>query len=203
MFFGKTMLMNKNREHAMSEKTTKENKNSLTPEEKGVYLFMDEVTSESCKELITFILCKSFQRPRPKCLQVIINSPGGDLNAAFAVTDIMAGCPIPVHTVGIGQIASAGFMMFIAGHKGQRILTPNTSIMSHQWSWGSWGKEHELIAVSKEHDLTSIRMINHYKKCTGMTEKNIRKYLLPPTDVFLSAKEAVKLKCADKIKAFK
>ena len=31
----------------MSEKTIKENKNSLTPEEKGVYLFMDEVTTET------------------------------------------------------------------------------------------------------------------------------------------------------------
>ena len=187
----------------MSEKIAKEKNNSQTPEEKGVYLFMDEVTTETCKELISFILCKSFQRPRPKYLQVIINSPGGDLNAAFAVIDIMRGCPIPVYTVGLGQICSAGFMMFIAGKKGQRILTPNTSIMSHQWSWGSWGKEHELVAQNKEHDLTSIRMVNHYKKCTGMTEKNIRKYLLPAQDVWMSAKEALKLKCCDKIKDFK
>lgn len=176
---------------------------SVSPEEKGVYLFMEEVTTETCKELISFILVKSFQRPRPKCLQIIINSPGGDLNAAFAVIDIMHGCPIPVHTVGLGQIASAGFMIFIAGEKGERTLTPNTAIMSHQWSWGTWGKEHELVAATKEHDLTSIRMINHYKRCTGMSETNIRKYLLPPTDVFLSAKEAKKLKVCDKIKVYK
>ena len=184
----------------MSEKKEKQ---ALPPEEKGVYLFMEEVSQETCKELISFILTKSFQRPRPKCLQIIINSPGGDLNAAFAVIDVMNGCPFPVHTVGLGQIASAGFMMFINGTKGHRLLTPNTSIMSHQWSWGSWGKEHELIAVSKEHDLTSQRMINHYKRCTGMSEKDIRKYLLPATDVYMSAKESLKLKCCDKIKEFK
>jgi len=184
----------------MSEKKEKQ---SLTPEEKGVYLFMEEVNTETCKELISFILTKSFTRPRPKCLQIIINSPGGDLNAAFAVIDIMRGCPIPVHTVGLGQIASAGFMMFIAGKKGERILTPNTSIMSHQWSWGSWGKEHELVAVTKEHELTSERMINHYKRSTGMTEQKIRKYLLPATDVYMSAKEALKMKCCDKIKDFR
>ena len=63
----------------------KEKKGPATPEEKGVYLFMEEVSQETCKELISFILTKSFQRPRPKCLQIIINSPGGDLNAAFAV----------------------------------------------------------------------------------------------------------------------
>jgi ATP-dependent Clp protease protease subunit len=136
-------------------------------------------------------------------LQIIINSPGGDLNAAFAVIDVMNGCPFPVHTVGLGQIASAGFMMFINGAKGHRLLTPNTSIMSHQWSWGAWGKEHELMAQSKEFELTSQRMMNHYKKCTGMSEKKIRQYLLPATDVWLSAKESKKLGICDKIKEFK
>jgi ATP-dependent Clp protease protease subunit len=184
----------------MSEK---ERKAPTTPEEKGVYLFMEEVCQESCKDLISFILTKSWQRPRPQCLQIVINSPGGDLNAAFAVIDVMNGCPFPIHTVGLGQIASAGFMMFINGTKGHRVLTPNTSIMSHQWSWGSWGKEHELVAVTKEFELTSERMMNHYKKCTGMNEKKIREYLLPATDVYLSAKEAKKLGICDKIKEFK
>ena len=184
----------------MSEK---EKKNPPTPDEKGVYLFMDEVTTESCKDLISFILQKSWQLPKPRELQIIINSPGGDLNGAFAVIDVMNGAPFPVHTVGIGQIASAGFMMFINGAKGNRLLTPNTSIMSHQWSWGSYGKEHELLAQTKEFELTTDRMINHYKKCTGLNEKKIREYLLPATDVYISAKEAKKLGICDKIKEFK
>ena len=188
------------RENPMSGK---EERIVPSPEDKGVYLFMSEVSQETCKDLISFILTKSWSSPRPKSLQIIINSPGGDLSAAFAVIDIMKGCPIPVHTTGLGQIASAGFMMFIAGEKGHRLLTPNTSIMSHQWSWGSWGKEHELVAQAKEHELTSERMMNHYKISTGMSEKDIRKYLLPATDVYLSAKEAKKLKICDKIKEFK
>ena len=42
-------------------------------------------------------------------------------------------------------------------------------------------------------------MIEHYKKCIGMSEKQIREILLPPQDVWLSAKEAKKLKICDKI----
>ena len=99
----------------MSEK---EKKAPASPEEKGVYLFMEEVTQETCKELISVIFTKSWQRPSPNCLQIVINSPGGDLNAAFAVIDAMNGCPFPVHTIGLGQIASAGFMIFINGTKG-------------------------------------------------------------------------------------
>ena len=186
----------------MTGKTT-EAKIPPTPEEKGVYLFMDEVNTESCRDLISFILTKSWARPRPKQLQIIISSPGGDLNAAFAVIDVIKGCPFPIHTTGIGMVASAAFMIFIAGTKGHRTLTPNTSIMSHQFSWGSWGKEHELVAVGKEFELTTKRMINHYKNCTGLSEKKIRQYLLPSADVWLSARESKKYGICDNIKDLK
>ena len=42
-------------------------------------------------------------------------------------------------------------------------------------------------------------MIEHYKKCTGLTEKKIREILLPAQDVWLTAEEAVKHGIADKI----
>ena len=189
-------------EDSMSGKNAEE-RAVPSPEDNGVYLFMSDVNQETCKDLISFILTKSWSRPRPKSLHIIISSPGGDLNAAFAVIDVMKGCPIPVHTTGLGQIASAGFMMFIAGAKGHRVLTPNTSIMSHQYSWGTWGKEHELVAVGKEFELTTERMINHYKRCTGLNEAKIRQYLLPATDVWLSAKEAKKYGICDSIKDLK
>ena len=78
-------------------------------------------------------------------------------------------------------------------------ITPNTSILSHQYSWGSVGKEHELFARVKEFELSTARMMEHYKKCTGLSEKKIREILLPAEDVWLSAKEAVKYGIADKI----
>ena len=111
----------------------------------------------------------------------------------------MKGSKIPIKTVGLGMIASCGLLMFISGAKGKRVLTPNTSILSHQYSWGSIGKEHELFARVRELELTTERMINHYKKCTGLKEKDIREYLLPPHDVWLSAKEAKKLGLCDSV----
>jgi ATP-dependent protease ClpP protease subunit len=58
-----------------------------------------------------------------------------------------------------------------------------------------------LFAAVKEFDLTTRRMIDHYKKCTGLSEEDIRKYLLPPQDVWLSAKEAKKLGLCDLIQS--
>ena len=189
--------------------STKENKKeeekfrtTQTPsvEECGIYLFMDEITDVTCKDVITFIISKNLVKPYPKYLQLVINSGGGDLNSAFAVIDTMKGSAIPIYTVGLGLVASAAFAIFIAGEKGKRVLTPNTSILSHQYSWGTYGKEHELLATTREYELTTQRMINHYKKCTGLTEKKIREHLLPPQDVWLSATQAKKLGICDSIK---
>ncbi len=169
---------------------------------RGHHVFMSDVTQESMKPLIDWIISENFnQKEKKRELTLGICSPGGDLNACFALVDVMKGSKIPIRTIGMGMIASCGLLMFISGEKGRRILTPNTSILSHQYSWGTYGKEHELFAQVKEYDLTTERIINHYKKCTGLTEKDIRKYLLPPHDVWLSAKEAKKLGLCDKIQA--
>ena len=107
---------------------------------------MEEITLTTCKNAIEWVFEANFSEERPDMLNLIICSPGGDLNASFAMVDVMRGSAIPIRTIGLGQIASAGLMIFIAGEKGQRILTPNTSILSHQYSWGAFGKEHELFA---------------------------------------------------------
>ena len=169
---------------------------------RGHHVFMSEVTQETMKPLIDWIIAENFnQEKKKKELTLGICSPGGDLNACFALVDVMKGSKIPIRTIGMGMIASCGLLMFISGEKGRRILTPNTSILSHQYSWGTYGKEHELFAQVKEYDLTTERIVNHYKKCTGLNEKDIRKYLLPPHDVWLSAKEAKKLGLCDQIKS--
>ncbi len=168
----------------------------------GIYLFADDFTAESTGKAIKFIIERNLlpKKDRLGNLTLIINSPGGDLNSAFALIDIMKGSKIPIHTLGLGQISSCGLLTFMAGQKGYRTITPNTSILSHQYSWGSFGKEHELIARVKEFDLTGERMLNHYKKCTGLSEKVIKEVLMPPQDVWLNSREAVKYGIADQVK---
>jgi ATP-dependent Clp protease protease subunit len=167
----------------------------------GVYYFASEFTTSSTKDVISWILENNIQKTRNiDHLTLMITSYGGDLLAAFALIDVMRGSKIPIHTIGLGIIASAGLMTFIAGEPGNRVITPNTSILSHQWSAGSFGKEHELIASSRQFDLISHRMISHYKKCTKLTEKQIREKLLPPQDVWLSAEEAKEYNLVDTVK---
>ncbi len=146
---------------------------------------MGEVSMETMAPVINWIIAANFSKEKKhKELTLGICSPGGDLNACFALLDVMMGSKIPTRTIGMGMIASCGLLMFITGTKGRRILTPNTSILSHQYSWGSWGKEHELFARVKEFDLTTERLFNHYKKCTKLKEKESREKLMNDRSIF-------------------
>jgi ATP-dependent Clp protease, protease subunit len=166
-------------------------------------LLMEDISLQSCKPVIEWIIEANLVEERPQALNLMICSPGGDLAAAFAVIDVIRGSTIPVQTIGLGEIASAGLLIFLAGEKGKRVLTPNTSILSHQYAWGAVGKHHELVAAAKEYTNIDSRLINHYKKTTNLDEKRIREILLPPQDIWLTAKEAKEYGVCDIIKDLK
>ena len=168
----------------------------------GIYVFMGEVDNENLKPIIEWILHENHVvKKKKKELLLMVCSEGGDMGAAFALIDVMHSSIIPIKTVGLGVIASAGLLIFIAGHKGRRVLTPSTSILSHQFSWSSEGKAHELFATMREFELTQARMIAHYEACTGLDSEQIRKHLLPPQDIWLSSEEALALGICDHVSA--
>ena len=166
----------------------------------GLYLLMAEINAETVKPVIEWVLKNNLYVDPFESLTLLINSPGGSVTDAFALIDVMKGSKIPIETIGIGEISSSGLMIFMAGEKGYRRLTPNTQILSHQYTWGNYGKEHELFSQVKAFELTSKMIVDHYKKCTGLSEKKIREFLLPPEDRWLSSKEALKLGLCDEVK---
>ncbi|CAB4138218.1 ClpP Protease subunit of ATP-dependent Clp proteases [uncultured Caudovirales phage] len=178
--------------------------NSELLQDAGMYVFMDDVSSETIKPIIEWILVENHvTKKRKKELLLMICSDGGSIGDAFALIDVMKSSTIPIKTVGLGSIASCGLLIFMAGARGSRILTPNTSILSHQYSWGSDGKAHELFSITKEFNLTQARMVEHYKESTGLSEEQIRQTLLPPSDVWLTAQEALDLGICDYISDLK
>jgi len=173
-------------------------------QEAGIYVFMSDVDDESIKPVIEWILIENHvKRRKRKELLLMICSDGGAMSSAFALIDVMKSSAIPIKTVGLGSIASSGLLIFLAGTPGRRMLTPNTSILSHQYSWGSDGKAHELFSITKEFNLMQQRMIAHYQECTRLSEDVIQTKLLPASDVWLTAEEALDLKICDYISDLK
>lgn len=162
-----------------------------------------DVNNDLASTIAEWIIGNNYSEESPEMLTMFLNSAGGDLNAAWSIIDIIRGSSVPVRIIGLGQLASAGLLIFMSGEKGMRILTENTSLMSHQYFWGAIGKHHELMAVQKEFNLTQDRLVKHIKKCTGLSEKQVEEKLMPPHDVYMSADEAKKLGLCDHIKNLK
>lgn len=182
--------------------TVEEKSHTQSLNDSGIYVFMDDVTNESIKPVIEWILYENhIAKVKKSELLLMICSDGGNVEDAFALIDVMRNSTIPVKTVGLGCIASCGLLIFMSGAQGRRILTPNTAILSHQFSWSSVGKKHELFSVTKEFTLTHDRMIRLYEQCTGLSRRVIEQKLLPASDVWLSAEEALKMNICDVISA--
>ena len=186
------------------EQDNSEKEPSRLLQEAGMYVFMGEITDDAIRPIIEWILVENHVvRKKKKELLLMICSEGGAMESAFALIDVMRASSIPIKTVGLGSVASSALLVFLAGTPGRRMLTPNTSILSHQYSWGSDGKHHELFAMTKEFGLAQQRMMDHYRVTTGLDEEVIKQRLLPASDVYLSAEEALALGICDFISDLK
>jgi ATP-dependent Clp protease protease subunit len=67
-----------------------------------------------------------------KDINLYINSPGGDINAMFAIYDTMMYIRPEVSTICFGQAASAAAVLLAAGTKGKRMALPHSRIIIHQ-----------------------------------------------------------------------
>lgn len=130
-------------------------------------------------------------------LTIYINSLGGEAAAAFALVDVIQHSKLKITTIALGEICSCGLIIFLAGDT--RLIYPNTSVLSHQFSSSSDGKYHELKAAIPEFELLKERMFSLYLHATGLARATIERYLLPPHDVWLTPKQCLKYHIAHKI----
>ena len=165
----------------------------------SVHFLTGEITAENVEECIKWIVYENLE-VKEKILTLYVNSTGGDLYQAFALIDIMQSSKHSVRTIAIGSIMSAAFLIFTSGTKGERYIASNTGIMCHQFAGGGGdAKFHDLKAEMKENELLNQKMVNILKEATGLTPSRIKSKLLPASDVYMSAQEALDLGIADQL----
>ena len=155
------------------------------------------VDGESIEKAIRWILMGA-RKPSPEHpMKLHINSDGGNLTDAFALMDVMRTSPVPIATVGMGNLMSSAFMIFAAGAKGRRAIAKNTSIMIHQFNHEYMGKYHDMKAYAEEIDRINYRMVAELSRTSGLTGQEVGTKLLKPSDVWLTADQLVELGFAD------
>ena len=164
--------------------------------ENSVHFLTGEINEENVNECVKWIVFENLDA-KEKVLTLYVNSSGGDLYQAFALIDIMRNSKHVVRTVGIGSVMSAAFLIFASGDHGERHIAANTGIMCHQFSGGTDAKFHDLKAEMKENEMLNKKMVDILKNATGLAPSRIKTKLLPASDVYLTAQEAIELGIAD------
>lgn len=143
----------------------------------------DHVSSVICAQLLFL----ESENPT-KDISFYINSPGGVVTSALAMYDTMQYIKPDVSTVCIGQAASAGSMLLMAGAAKKRYSLPNSRIMIHQPLGGASGQAADIEIQAKEilrlRDMLNGMYVNHTGQKLSVIENAMDR------DNFMSPEEA-------------
>jgi ATP-dependent Clp protease protease subunit len=132
-----------------------------------------------------------------KDINLYINSPGGAVTDTLAVYDVMKFINCDVATYCIGECASGGAVLLMAGSKGKRYILPNAKVMIHQPYGGVYGQAADIEIQAEEILKTKETLINVMAKCTGQTIERIKED--SERDRFFTAPDAVAYGLVDEV----
>ncbi|MCH4023869.1 MAG: ATP-dependent Clp protease proteolytic subunit [Acetobacter sp.] len=134
-----------------------------------------------------------------KPIDVYVNSPGGHVESGDTIHDMIRFVDgiAPVNVIGTGWVASAGALIFAAGHKDRRFCLPNTRFLLHQPMGGVRGPATDIDIEAREIVKMRERLNRLFARETGQTYEKICK----DTDrnYWMSAEEAISYGLVTKI----
>ena len=132
-----------------------------------------------------------------KDIHLYINSPGGSVTSGMAIYDTMQFIKPDVSTMCIGQAASMGALLLIAGSKEKRYSLPHSRVMIHQPLGGFQGQASD-IAIHAEEILNIRKRLNRVlARHTGQPIEKIQQDT--DRDNFLSSDDAVEYGLIDNV----
>jgi len=99
-------------------------------EERIIFLGV-QIDDASADDVMAQLLCLESMDP-DRDISIYINSPGGSYTAMTAIYDTMQFVKPDVHTVCLGQAASAAAVLLASGTAGKRYALPHARILIHQ-----------------------------------------------------------------------
>lgn len=125
-----------------------------------------------------------------KTIYMYIDSPGGDVDAGFAIFDMIRFIKAPVVLVGMGLIASAATLVLLAVPKNKRVGLPNSRYLIHQPMSGMRGVATDIEIHAKELEKTRAKLNKLIADETGTSLEQVTKDT--DRDYWLDSEEAVK-----------
>jgi ATP-dependent Clp protease protease subunit len=159
-----------------------------------------EIDSEAACEFIKKIMILNAE-DSSKPIDVLINSPGGEINSGMVMYDVIQASKAPIRMFCIGRAYSMGAVLFACGNHG-RYMLPHGELMLHEPLLGNrvGGNSSSIKSISESLLETKRKMNQILAKHTGKSEKEVEK--ATSYDHYYSPEESIEFGLCDKIVDF-
>jgi len=158
-------------------------------------LLTGEVNKALAEKIIRQLLILEADSDEP--IRVFIDSPGGDVDAGYAIFDMIRFINAPVYTIGMGLVASAGALILLASPKERRIALPNSHYLIHQPLSGIKGVATDIEIHAAEIEKVRVKINKLIADETGTKLEQVEKDT--DRDYWMNAEEAQKYGLIGKI----
>ncbi len=133
-----------------------------------------EINKDLSEKIINQLLILE-QDDSEKEIKIFINSPGGDVDAGYAIYDMVRFISCPVLMIGTGLVASAASLVLLAVDKERRVGLPNSTYLIHQPMSGMKGVASDIEIYSKQIEKLRLKLDTVIADATGKTVEEVNK----------------------------
>ncbi len=154
-----------------------------------------EINKELAEKIVRDLLMMEADSDEP--IRMYIDSPGGDVEAGFAIFDMIRFINAPVTLIGMGLVASAAALILLAVPKERRLALPNSQYLIHQPMSGIKGVATDIEIHAQELAKTRAKLNKIISDATGKDIEQVTKDT--DRDYWLNAEEAISYGLVDRI----
>ena len=136
-------------------------------------LLTGEIDKEQGERVIRQLLLLESLSEDP--INLFVDSPGGDVDAGFAIFDMIRFVKAPVRILGMGLVASAAALILLAVPKDRRFGLPNSHYLIHQPLSGIRGVATDIEIHARELEKARDRINRIIAEETGQTFERVIK----------------------------
>lgn len=130
-------------------------------------------------------------------IKLYINTYGGFIDDMWSLIDLILKSKTPIHTYCTGYAMSAGFQIFLAGHK--RFLSEHSKLMYHQISGGTRGTYTDIIQSIPDLTRDQTQIEKYVISRTNIIQEKLDEVREKKLDWYIYPEEALRLGIADTI----
>lgn len=136
-------------------------------------LVFGEIDARLARDVTAQLL--AFAATSDERITLYIHSPGGHVESADTIFDVLEYIKPTVLMIGTGWVASAGAHIFVGVPKDQRYCLPNTRFLLHQPWGGAGGRATDLEIEAEEILKMRARLNRIISERTGQPIKRVEK----------------------------